>query len=85
MLFSPAFFGLFAGASAIDIWHNWSSGNCHGSNSIYCANIGPNRRRSEGTGEECTDLVTPDIVAFTDGVQYDLTQLDDAAMDEMYV
>ncbi|KAG9255169.1 uncharacterized protein F5Z01DRAFT_654184 [Emericellopsis atlantica] len=153
MLFSPAFFSLFAGASAIDIWLNWNTSNCKGSNSIHCANIGPatccaisgqsgspftsiafreipsnwniemrghqgsqcgrhrttqtsggrtelcmgsgpyggggysfvNKRRSDTVDlqEECTDVVKPDIVAFTDGIQYNITQLDDDSLAEI--
>lgn len=33
--------------------------------------------------EECSEVVKPDIVSFTDRVQYNITELDDASLAEM--
>lgn len=156
MKFSPAFLTLVSGVSAIDIWLNYNSNSCSGSNSIHCANIGPRRccgvsgqggnrfpsidireipdrwnievrgyggpqcssRRTTQTSngrrriclrsgpyggggygfvnrqldgpiegqcsaEQCTEVVKPDLVSFTDGVLYNIAELDDASLTEM--
>ncbi|KAI9155503.1 hypothetical protein HJFPF1_08087 [Paramyrothecium foliicola] len=41
------------------------------------------RKRSESTEKDCVDGGRPSGVALSDGTQYDLTQLDDAAFKEM--
>lgn len=150
MLFSQVFLSLVASVSAIDIWLNWSATDCHGQNSIKCADINPDtcctvngvtgspfgslhfkeipahwnidcrghqgtncgrviervnsngrtdvclghgslggggygfaNKRGITTDIKCRDIVKPNVVAFADGTQYNLAELDDASFDEM--
>lgn len=149
MRFTATFLTLLNGVSAVDIWLNWSSTKCSGSNSILCSGINPNtccaisgrsgspfasidfreipsgwdlnlrghrgsqcgsviesvassgntrvclsrdpfggggygfRNKRSDITEKCTETVQPDVLTFSDGIQFNIKDMDTSSLEEM--